>query len=92
MKKFILFIMLIFVTSCSKIVTFEKETFFYRIEYIVGEENRYQYDFYGTEESHYELTVIGNQNVLIIWHDKNMAKLAIKTKEKITVLKFIRLE
>ena len=92
MKKIILFIIFIFVTSCSKVVTFKEEEPFYCIEYIIGEQNVYQYDFYGTKDSRYELIVIGNYNVLIVWYDKNMARFAIKTQENVTVLKFIRLE
>lgn len=64
MKRLFLILSLLCIFSCTKTIIFEEPSQYY-IEYTVGQE-LYQFYFYGTEDSRYELKTINNQNVLIV--------------------------
>jgi len=87
-------ILLIFLTSCSKVEIFHEEQIRWKIEYCIEDnQNIYSFDFCGKESAYYEVIKMKDFNVLLVYPEENTTTIihAFKSREKILVLKFIKI-
>lgn len=90
----ILTILLLCVSSCSKIYTIEDKSIQWRIVFYIGEVE-YTYSFYGEEDAWYDIKKTADDlNILAVYPSKKYSDVVYlnKTKKEIKVTEFIKIK